>query len=34
MSLICACKGHVSNSVHHITNAVIIHIELPNLCLE
>ena len=34
MFLICACKGHVPNSVHHITDAVIIHIELPNLCSE
>ena len=27
MSLIHAWKGHVSNSVHHITNGVIIHIN-------
>lgn len=34
MSLIPAWKGHVSNSVHRITNAMIIHIELPNLPLK
>ena len=34
MSLIHAWKGHVPNSVHHITNAIIKHIELPNLSLQ
>jgi magnesium-transporting ATPase (P-type) len=34
MSLIHAWKGHMSNSVHHITNGIIIHIKLPNLHLK